>query len=56
VLNPVETDFPAITELELNELCAGPYTPDIAESLISDMRLLIFTNTFSKNHLQGLKA
>ena len=39
VLNPREkTDFPAITSEELNELCAGSFTADIAEYLITDIR------------------
>ena len=38
VLNPRETDFPAITSEELNELCAGSFTADIAECLITDIR------------------
>lgn len=38
VLNPGETDFPMLSLEILTELCAGPYTVDIAECLVTDIR------------------
>lgn len=41
VLNPLETEFPHLTQLEMNELCGGSYTSRIADSIISDIRYYI---------------